>query len=259
MVIVIQGMHELFPLIVLHGRDEAYSRPTAPVARHGQLLCGVDGQAQGTWCGLNCETGRAVFLTNFRTQDLPGPPLLSRGALVMSMLEGKEPEERGKYGLCNVAICNLFDPSAPVAFERNADGVARSVLPPGQVHAFSNSAKCDDVSWPKVRWLRDAATRAMDELKDERDELRVRERLAQLLCNSECHEFAAGDRPEQELEALLRSRVLLHMPGYGTRAHTCAIGRADGGVTYAVRAVDEATGVPHSSWTEWHIRAGEMK
>jgi uncharacterized protein with NRDE domain len=43
-VIVIQGMHGRFPLIVLHGRDEYLARPTAPVALRGNVLCGLDQQ-----------------------------------------------------------------------------------------------------------------------------------------------------------------------------------------------------------------------
>jgi uncharacterized protein with NRDE domain len=43
-VIIIQGMHGRFPLIVLHGRDEYLARPTAPVALRGNVLCGLDQQ-----------------------------------------------------------------------------------------------------------------------------------------------------------------------------------------------------------------------
>ncbi len=248
-------MHGSFPLIVLHGRDEFLARPTAPVELRGDVVCGVDGQANGTWCGANVASGRAVFLTNFRTADLPGPAKRSRGTLVKELLEGGAGGDRSEYGLCNLAVCNLFDPTERVVFESNAERVVRVALAAPGVHVFSNSELVDDDSWPKVRWLRHEAARVIAELREESDEEAVRERLAALLCSQEDHPFRdTAEEPDSALERQLRRRVFLRLPGYGTRAHTCVMARADGTASYAVRAVDEATGEPEKQWSTWQLR-----
>ena len=257
-VVIITG-HGRFPLIVLHGRDESLARPTTPVQLRGEVLCGVDGQAQGTWCGANLVSGRAVFLTNFRTADLPGPPKRSRGTLVMELLEGGAGGERTEYGLYNLALCNLFRAAEPVVFESNAEGVVRVPLAAPGVHVFSNSERVNDDTWPKVRWLRQEAARVMEELREEGDEATVRERLAALLCSREDHPFReAAEEPESALERQLRRRVFLRLPGYGTRTHTCAMAKADGTATYAVRMVDEETGEPEKQWSTWHLPVNEQ-
>lgn len=140
-VVVLQGMHDVFPLIVLHGRDEFFARATLPVAVRDGLVCGIDCVAKGTWCGLNTETGRAVFLTNFRTVDLPvEKPVKSRGMLVLDLLREKD-VSLSEFGLCNVLVLNnCFVPLAPIVHENNATG-ERSLLKPGVAHALSNSVR----------------------------------------------------------------------------------------------------------------------
>jgi uncharacterized protein with NRDE domain len=215
-------------------------------------------QAQGTWCGANVESGRAVFLTNYRTSDLPGPPKRSRGMLVKELLEGGDGGARADYGLCNTVVCSFFDPAEAAVFESNAEGLVRMHLAAPGVHVFSNSERVDDDSWPKVRWLREQAARVIAELSEESDEEVVRERLAALLCSAEDHPFRnVGEEPDTALERQLRRRVFLGLqglPGYGTRAQTCAMANSDGTATYAVRMVDEATGEPEKHWSTWQLR-----
>ena len=164
-VIILQGMHEHFPLIVFHGRDEFLERPTLPVAVRERddfvFVCGLDAVAKGTWAGANCATGRAVFLTNYRTTDLPSEkPLKSRGILVMNLLEMQPQVDMQEYGLCNVVVMNLFSPLEPIVHENNALG-EKSALKPGVVHALSNSVrgKEDRKLWgvcilkKKRRWM----------------------------------------------------------------------------------------------------------
>ena len=139
-VIVLQGMHDLFPLIVLHGRDEFFSRPTLPVrVGDDDIVCAVDSVAKGTWCGVNISTGRAVFLTNFRTEDAPvDKPVKSRGTLVLDLLKmqdvgdlRREASQDLPIGINDVpGACGRFgrktgggrhlSPSAPLLFEEFA-------------------------------------------------------------------------------------------------------------------------------------------
>lgn len=49
-------------------RDEAINRTRSPLGVYfppQKILCGVDLEANGTWLGINLETGNYGFLTNF--------------------------------------------------------------------------------------------------------------------------------------------------------------------------------------------------
>jgi hypothetical protein len=141
-VVVLQGLHETFPLIVLHGRDEFFGRETLPVECRSGVVCGIDVQAKGTWCGVNADTGCAVFLTNYRTLDvelLQGQSALrSRGLLVLDLLNMKKVDDIKAYGLCNLLVMNVFEPLSGILFENNALGERRT-LKCNDVHALSNS------------------------------------------------------------------------------------------------------------------------
>jgi|JI10StandDraft_1071094.scaffolds.fasta_scaffold1113363_2 uncharacterized protein with NRDE domain len=104
-VVLLQGMHSEFPLLVLHGRDEFWRRPTLPAQQRDSVVCGLDALQRGTWCGLHVLLGRAVLLTNFRTLDLPADkPLKSRGTLVLDLLNMQQVFKTRQA----VAFCFLF-------------------------------------------------------------------------------------------------------------------------------------------------------
>ena len=55
-------------LIVLFNRDEAIERKRTSLGIHfspSRILCGVDLEANGTWFGVNLDTGNFGFLTNY--------------------------------------------------------------------------------------------------------------------------------------------------------------------------------------------------
>ncbi|MCC6549939.1 MAG: NRDE family protein [Ignavibacteriaceae bacterium] len=75
-------------LLLAANRDEFYKRPAEPAARRGEIICGIDLKAGGTWLGVT-RGGRFAALTNFRDLKNIKPNAPSRGALVINFLEGK--------------------------------------------------------------------------------------------------------------------------------------------------------------------------
>ena len=254
-IIIVYKKHRQFPIIVLHGRDEDLERETAEPEEENDIICGIDGLKHGTWCGVNVASGDAVFLTNYRTFDA-APSKLSRGTLVMDHLEGKDPfrdnHTRGEFGLHNVVRFNVFNADLPVLYESSVTENTRELRP--GVYALSNST-LDDLSWPKVAWLKTEAARIIDEMRNVDDANTVADRLADLLLDYTDHEYAhSGDIPESEIEELLRRRVFLHNLGrdYGTRCHSVCM--QDNGVgKYFYRAINLETGSP-GIWKKWTFR-----
>ncbi|KAK7362471.1 hypothetical protein VNO77_04585 [Canavalia gladiata] len=79
--------HPKYPFLLLHNRDEFYSRPTEPLAwwEGETILGGKDGVSGGTWLG-STRNGRIAFLTNFREREtLPNPK--TRGDLPLRFLQ----------------------------------------------------------------------------------------------------------------------------------------------------------------------------
>lgn len=258
-VILVYRSHGRFPLIILHGRDEVLSRATEPpaVLRPSNVLCGVDGEKRGTWCGVNVATGNAVFLTNWRTHDLQ-PAKYSRGTLVMDLLEGHDPWDGGsrsrhEFGPHNVIRCNVFDPDVPVLYETSVDGHDR-VLEPG-VYALSNST-LDDLTWPKVKWLKEQATRVIEEMQDSTDAMELLDALGALLMNADRHPYSDETLiPKQPEERVLRQLIFLHNLGrdYGTRCQSGVVARLDGTALYVYREIDLGSG-QSLPWSQWELK-----
>lgn len=60
------------PLIFAANRDEFYARPTESARWRGDVFCGIDKRAGGTWFGVR-QDGRFAAVTNFRESIDPLP------------------------------------------------------------------------------------------------------------------------------------------------------------------------------------------
>jgi uncharacterized protein with NRDE domain len=82
-------VHDKYPLLVAANRDEFHHRPAEPARWRGDLLCGLDLVAGGTWLGIS-RAGRFAAVTNYRepiADRVPGNR--SRGMLPLGFLEGE--------------------------------------------------------------------------------------------------------------------------------------------------------------------------
>lgn len=75
------------PVLVAANREEFYERATQPPSIQSgkpRVICGVDGQAGGTWLGVN-QNGLFVAACN-RRKSVPNYPSRSRGVLCRELL-----------------------------------------------------------------------------------------------------------------------------------------------------------------------------
>src|SRR4051812_27745630 len=82
--------HALFPLIIVHNRDESRNRPfsplgSVPVASNSPIWGGIDHKSEGMWFGIT-ERGKIGLITSFRDRSRKNPQAPSRGFLVRDYL-----------------------------------------------------------------------------------------------------------------------------------------------------------------------------
>lgn len=57
--------------IIIFNRDESIHKERSPLGIHFEpqkIACGFDLQANGTWLGINLETGNYGYLTNYENK-----------------------------------------------------------------------------------------------------------------------------------------------------------------------------------------------
>ena len=215
--------HDRYPLVVAANRDEFYHRPAEPARWRGDILCGLDLSAGGTWLGVTRD-GRFAVVTNFREplQD-SSHGVLSRGALPMGFLEGTQsPEaycrsiagEQEQYGPFNLLVSD----GASLWYVSNRGAEPQAVAP--GIHGLSNGLL--DTPWPKVE-------RGKQKLEKALGENGHHEPLLELLQD----DWTPDDHwlPETgvgiEMERLV-APIFIHSAQYGTRASTVVHLREDG-------------------------------
>ncbi|CAN0927425.1 Transport and Golgi organization 2 homolog [Linum grandiflorum] len=154
--------HPLYPLLLLHNRDEYHKRPTAAVEwwTDIDIVGGRDEVAGGTW--LACSRGgRVVFLTNVMELH-ERPDAKSRGELPLLFLQScKAPrefaeglaKEADQYNGFNLILADILS-NTMVYVSNRAKGKEAFIIQnvsPG-IHVLSNAHL--DSPWPKEQKLR---------------------------------------------------------------------------------------------------------
>lgn len=150
------NVHPRWRLLLLGNRDEAHARPSAPLAAWDdapRILAGRDGQAGGTWMGVDRD-GRAGVVTNVRDPhaDTSGA---SRGHLIANYLRSQEGVSRYSQALVQHADdyrpfnLLLFDADTAVYLGNHPRASERQVA--AGVYGLSNADF--DTPWPKTRAL----------------------------------------------------------------------------------------------------------
>ncbi len=161
--------HARWRLLLIGNRDEAYARPSAPLAHWAdapEILAGRDLEAGGTWMGVHAS-GRVAVVTNVR-DPRAAHERTSRGLLVSDFLHGGDPASQHAAALAVDAAryrpfnLLLFDHES-ACFVSNHPQVRARGLTPG-LHGLSNGDM--DAGWPKVR----RATAALQSWLDAGDE-----------------------------------------------------------------------------------------
>lgn len=213
------------PLVLAANRDEFYARPTESARWRGDIFCGIDKEAGGTWFGVTQE-GRFAAVTNFRESLTPLPATLkSRGKLPLAYLEGAaspkdyvhhvQPSQEA-YGPFNL----LVGDKDSLWYIGNR-GAAPQEVPPG-LHGLSNALL--NTSWPKIERGKDLLARAIEEGG-------TNEQLLAVLTDR--HQPDASELPQTGVPAWLEEMVapiFIESAQYGTRCSTLLVVPREGAV-----------------------------
>lgn len=211
------------PLRMAANRDEFHARPAQAARWRGDVFCGVDLSAGGTWLGIHRQ-GRFAVVTNFREPITRQPGgERSRGMLPQAFLESDQsPEtfcrdlqhEQHRYGGFNLLVGN----SASLWYMGNRGAPPRPLS--AGLHGLSNGLLDDP--WPKVQRAKTNLQQAVGQGGS----------LDQLLSVvNDRYQPAEETLPDtgvgRELERLV-APVFIQSLQYGTRASSAVIVHADG-------------------------------
>ncbi len=203
------------PLIAAANRDEFYQRPTEAARWRGNVFCGLDQRAGGTWMGVTRE-GRFAAVTNFREPiQANDAGQRSRGDLPWQFLQGTDTPDvyakqlvdtQQEYGPFNL----LVGDSTSLWYISNR-GAAPQAVSPG-LHGLSNGLL--DTPWPKIKRGKQLLSHALQQGAKKDD-------LLHLLADN-------SQPPEEELPntgvppALERlvAPIFVQSAQYGTRCST---------------------------------------
>ncbi len=219
------------PLLVLANRDEAFARPTDPLARWADtpmVLGGRDRQAGGGWLAVS-EQGRFAAVTNVRAGQ-PLPAEKSRGALVAQWVQGTDTvaqfaqqlaTSRHAYGGVNLIFGTLAD-----LFCYHSPHGSLQPLASG-VTVICNGAP--DAPWFKVERLRAQCAALSTPLPPEDQLLDWLTDPTPAPCEA-LPDTGVGYALEKRL-----SPIFIAETDYGTRASTLLSCRADGALVMVER------------------------
>jgi uncharacterized protein with NRDE domain len=242
------GVHPDYPLVIAANRDEAYARPTAPLAQwttpagHA-IIGGRDLKDGGTWMGFT-PSGRFAMLTNVRNPHAVLPASArSRGHLVVDWL-GSElsasqwcaQRDMQSYAGFNLILGDWAQQQCHYVSNQTVNHnlpnpTEALLLKFGNIYGLSNAAL--DTPWPKTQWLVGHVKRSLSAP----DVLAAPVALEHLLLGGlQRSELApTAELPQtgvdHDLESALSSvfvRYPLDAPTYGTRSSLCAVASHDG-------------------------------
>lgn len=206
------------PLRVAANRDEFHARPAEAARWRGDIFCGLDIRAGGTWLGIH-RNGRFAVVTNYREPIADRQSgERSRGLLPLAFLEdARSPEtfcrelaaEQHHYGAFNL----LVGTPESLWYIGNRGAPPQAVTP--GVHGLSNGLLDDP--WPKVQRAKQHLT----------DAITAGGSLNQLLdVVNDHHQPDDSELPDTgvglDLERLV-APVFIQSPNYGTRASSAVI------------------------------------
>ncbi|CAG8548129.1 4729_t:CDS:2, partial [Cetraspora pellucida] len=211
---------------------EFLNRPTSLASWwNPNILSGLDlfRPVHGTWLGIN-RAGRFAAVTNYREpQTVDSELLLSRGAIIRSILESNYPleqclntikSESHMYGGFNLISADLNDEHSKMGYLSNRGFNGIKYLKSGETYGLSNSLLDDP--WPKVNI-------GTNELKSicekEQSEEQLIESLFQLL--STTHPCEGSN-----VKMTIRIPKFDNNGAYGTRTSTAILVDHDGNVVF---------------------------
>lgn len=211
------------PLTVAANRDEFHAREAEPARWRGDIYCGLDKRAGGTWLGIHRD-GRFAVITNFREPIADREAgERSRGLLPQGFLESRDsPEafcrtlegEQRHYAGFNL----LVGDRESLWYLGNRGAPARAVAP--GLHGLSNGLLDDP--WPKVERGKRRLAAAIEAGAG------LRELLAVV---DDRHQPADADLPDTGVPLALErlvAPIFIRSPEYGTRASSAVTLFADG-------------------------------
>lgn len=229
LILVAWKVHADYPLIVAANRDEFHERPAAAAdwwPDRPWLLAGRDLQAGGTWLGVT-RGGQIAALTNYRDPSRIKPDALSRGELVVRMLEtGHVVPERlmqlkelhHQYNDFNLIVAD----GGQLGVFESVSGEAR-ILEPG-IYGLSNHLL--DTPWPKIQRAKSKLTAALGALPADH-------MLLELLRDDQAAPDDQLPRTGVSLEwERLLSSAFIRGSRYGTRCSTVVQIGTDGEVRF---------------------------
>ncbi|CAJ1939704.1 unnamed protein product [Sphenostylis stenocarpa] len=242
--------HPKYPFILLHNRDEFYSRPTHPLAWWGgeTILGGRDALGGGTWLG-STRTGRIAFLTNFReVETLPHPK--TRGDLPLRFLQSNESpqefaehvvREAHQYNGFNLVLADICTSTMVYVFNRpNQDNHPSVALVTPGIHVLTNASL--DAPWPKAERLRQSFKEFIDEYGE--SDFPIKEMVEKLLTNTvkdeEC--MLPGIHPpkrEYPLSSIFVETELSPGGPYGTRSSSALLVKSNKEVSFYEKYLDQ--------------------
>ncbi|CAG8669324.1 24005_t:CDS:2, partial [Racocetra persica] len=153
--------HSLYSIFAAN-RDEFLNRPTSLASWwNPNILSGLDlfRPVHGTWLGIN-RAGRFAAVTNYHEpQNIDSELLLSRGAIIKTILESNYPleqclntikSESHMYGGFNLISVDLSDEHSKMEYLSNRGFSKIEHLESGEIYGLSNSLL--DEPWPKVKF-----------------------------------------------------------------------------------------------------------
>lgn len=203
------------PLLLAANRDEFYNRPAEPAALRGEVICGIDLKAGGTWLGVT-RSGRFAALTNYRDLKNIKKDAPSRGALVMNFLEGKAtPAEYtsaliGRSGAFNGFNLLVMEHDEMIWYS-NITGKAE-ILKPG-IYGLSNARL--NTPWRKNTLAKQGLAGLISRGSTTDDELLALMQDRAHAPDDELPDTGAGFALEKIL-----SPIFIQSTGYGTRCTT---------------------------------------
>lgn len=203
------------PLILAGNRDEFHARPAEAARWRGNVFCGLDLRAGGTWVGVTRD-GRFAAVTNFREPvQEPAPGLRSRGELPWNFLFGDQAPH--DYAECIASVQGYYGPFNLLVGDRHQlwylsnRGAMPEPVAPG-IHGLSNGLL--DTPWPKVQRGKQLLTQVIKEGSSEAG-------LLALLTDRQQPDD--GELPHTGVPAALEKLVapiFIESAQYGTRAST---------------------------------------